>query len=155
MPVTRPWKDRNPLDQTPTRFRERPRVHVAVPGQTPGTMEHEDWAPEQAAGTVRRLWRQTMSGVPAPPPVAVSLSPAIFTRALRYKASSSYKPSGTLNTRLSMLHTVVRMVARQPRPVLEAGTRRGRPTVRNRMQSFGSRVQPLNRRVIASQREAE
>lgn len=153
MPVTRPWKERNPLGQTPTRFRERPRVHVQIPGQTPGTMEHEDWAPEQAQGTIRRLWRQVMSGQPGPPPFPVSQAPAIFTRALRYKAASTYKGAGSQNTRLTMLHTVVRMVARQPRPVLEAGTRRARPTVRNRMSSFGSRVQPLNRRAPAAQKE--
>lgn len=149
------WRQPNPLGQTPTRFRERPRVHVAIPGQTPGMMEQDAKALgiDTAPGTVRRLWRQVLAGVPAAPPFPVSLAPALFTRALRYKASTTYKEAGTLNTRFSMLHTVVRQVARQPRPVIEAGTRRGRPTVRNRMTSFGSRVQPLNRRVPAAQRE--
>lgn len=158
MPQTQvgtPWRDRNPLGQSPTRFRERPRVHVRVPGQTPGTMEHEDDVNEQAVGTIRRLWRQTLSGTPAPPPYPVALEPAEFTRALRYKAASTYKEAGSLNTRFSMLHTVIRMVSRQPRPTYTAGTRRARPTVRNRMTSFGARVQPLNRRAPAAQREDE
>ncbi len=155
MPVTKPWRERNPLEQTPTRFRERPRVHVVIPGQSPGTKEQDPkgTATDTGAGTIRRLWRQVLSGQPGPPPVPVSQLPAIFTRALRYKTSTTYKPAGTLNTRLTMLHTVVRMVARQPRPVLSAGTRRGRPTIRNRMTSFGSRVEPLNRRAPAAQRE--
>lgn len=153
MPVTRPWKEPNPFGQTPTRFRERPRVHVTVPGQSPGTMESDDSATEQQPATIRRLWRQVLSGQPGPPPFPVAQAPAVFTRALRYRAATTYKPAGTLNTRLSMLHTVVRMVARQPRPILEAGTRRARPTVRNRMSSFGSRVPPLNPRVRAAQQD--
>lgn len=153
MPVTRPWKERNPLDQTPTRFRERPRVTVVIPGQSPGTMELDNSAEVQAAGSIRRLWRQTLAGDPGPPPFQVSLAPAIFTRALRYKVSSTYKEAGTVNTRFSMLHTVIRNVSRQPRPTLTAGTRRGRPTVRNRMTSFGARVEPLNRRAPAAQVE--
>ncbi len=157
MPVTKPWRERNPLEQTPTRFRERPRVHVAIPGESPGTREHDPkgTATDTGVGTIRRLWRQVLSGQPGPPPVPVSQLPAIFTRALRYKASSTYKEAGTLNTRLTMLHTVVRMVARQPRPVLTAGTRRGRPTIRNRMSSFGSRVEPLNRRAPGAQQESQ
>jgi len=154
VPVTKPWRDRNPLAQIPTRFRERPRVHVVVPGQSPGTMEQDDSAPELVGfGRIRRLWRQTLSGQPGPPPVPVSQLPAIFTRALRYKASSTYKEAGSSNTRLTMLHTVVRHTARMPRATLTAGTRRARPTIRNRMTSFGSRVQPLNPRVPAAQRE--
>lgn len=116
-------------------------------------MEHDDSATEQQPATIRRLWRQVLSGQPGPPPFPVSRAPAVFSRALRYRASTSYKPAGTLNTRLTMLHTVVRMVARQPRPTLMAGTRRARPTVRNRMSSFGSRVPPLNPRVRGAQAE--
>lgn len=150
-----PWRRRNPLDQEPLRFRERPRVFAVIPGESPGTMEHED-PPAlglDGEGSIRRLWRQTLAGNPGPPPFQVSAAPAIFTRALRYKVSSTYKEGGTVNTRFSMLHTVIRQASRQPRPTLMAGTRRGRPVIRNRMTSFGSRVTPLNRRAPAAQAE--
>lgn len=155
MAVTKPWREPNPLGQTPTRFRERPRVFVEIPGQSPGTMEHDDKgaAVDVQPGTIRRLWRQTIAGDPGPPPFQVSAAPAIFTRALRYKASTTYYPAGNSASRLSGMHTVIRMIARQPRPVLEAGTRRARPTIRNRMTSFGSRVEPLNRRAQGAQPE--
>ncbi len=148
-----PWRERNPLAQTPTRIRERTRVHVAKPGESPGEMEVDLKTGHEAFGKIRRLWRQTLAGTPAPPPVEVSKLPAIFTRAIRYRAQSVYRPAGSKNSRLSMLHTSVRMATREPHPTLSAGTRRGRPTVRNRMTSFGSRVTPLNRRAPAAQVE--
>lgn len=147
------WRRSNPLQQAPTRFREGPRVHVARPGQSPGTMEYDEQTGREAPGFIRRLWLQTLGGVPAPPPVDVSSAPAIFTRAIRYRAQSFYLPGGTKNSRFSMLHTVIRMAAREPHPTLSAGTRRGRPVIRNRMSSFGSRVTPLNRRAPAAQSE--
>lgn len=146
------WREPNPLGQTPTRFRERPRVHVVEPGRSPGTMEVDKrFDPDTASGTIRRLWRQVLAGVPGPPPVPVSQLPAEYTRALRYRAQSLYRPAGSTNSRFSMLHTVIAQRSRQPRAVYSAGTRRARPTVRNRMQSFGSRVEPLNRRAPAAQ----
>ena len=146
------WRRPNPLGETPDRARLRPHISIAQPGDSPGLMEWDDREYNgQAAGTIRRLWRQVVSGIPAPPPVDVSSSPAIFTRAIRYRAQSTYLPAGSMNSRFTNLHTVIRQASRQPRPTLSAGTRRGRPTVRNRMQSFGSRVTPLNRRAPAAQ----
>jgi hypothetical protein len=51
-----------------------------------------------------------------------------------------------MNARFSNMHTVFAAASRQPTPTLSAGARRGMPTVRNRMTSFGSRVAPLNAR---------
>jgi hypothetical protein len=146
------WRRPNPLGETPTRFRERPTVHVVEPGRSPGTMEVDRrFDPAVAGGTIRRLWRQVLSGMPAPPPVPVSQLPAEFTRSLRYRAQSLYLPAGSQNTRFSMLHTVIAQRSRQLRPVYSAGTRKARPVVRNRMSSFGSRVQPLNKPAPAGQ----
>jgi hypothetical protein len=146
------WREPNPLAQTPTRFREGPNVHVVDPGRSPGTMEVDRrFDPDTAPGTVRRLWRQVLAGIPGPPPVPVSQLPAEYTRSLRYRAQSFYLPAGTQNSRFSMLHTVIAQRSRQLRPVYSAGTRKARPTVRNRMASFGSRVEPLNRAAPAGQ----
>ena len=148
------WRRPNPLHETPDRWHERPRTHVSRPGESPGTMEFDDRQSDHIGlGTIRRLWRQVVAGIPAPPPFEVARQPAEFTRALRYRAQSLYLPAGSMSSRFSMLHTVITQASRQPRPMLSAGTRRGRPVVRNRMQSFGSRVEPLNRRVLAAQQE--
>src|SRR6266536_1749556 len=95
------WREPNPLDQTPTRFRERTRVHIRMPGQSPGTMEYDDETGDLAFGQIRRLWRQVLAGVPAPPPFNVAAEPATFTRALRYRAQSLYHGAGSSNSRFS------------------------------------------------------
>lgn len=141
----------DPQGQTPDRFREEPRVFVRRSGETPGTMELDTGAKVQAPGTIRRLWMQAVHPVPAPPPVQVAAAPLQITRALRYKASTNYLPAGSRNSRFTGMHTMIPNLARQPRPTRSAGTRQGRPTVRNRMESFGSRVTPLNPRVAAAQ----
>lgn len=145
------WRESNPRHQAPNRFRENTRVHVTQPGQSPGTMEFDEQTGQQAPGIIRRLWLQALSGIPGPPPVDVSSAPAVFTRGTRYRTQSFYMPAGSGNTRFTMLHTVIRMASRQPHATLSAGTRRGRPVIRNRISSFGSRVQPLNRRATAAQ----
>lgn len=146
-----PGRPRNPLGQDPTRIHGRPHVDVVRIGESPGTQDVDTRADRQGPGTIRRLWRQTIAFVPAPPAFPVSSSPATITRALRYKASTAYRGSGSSNTRLTRMHTHIPKRSRQPAPTVGAGTVRARPTVRNRISSFGSRVEPLNPRVRARQ----
>lgn len=140
----------DPVGELPDRFHDTPRVFVVRSGETPGTMELDTGAHVQAAGTIREFWRQSVHPVPAPPPYPVAAEPVQITRALRYKASTNYLPAGSLNSRFGGMHTTIVQASRQPAPTASAGTRQGRPTVRNRMESFGSRVTPLNPRVAAA-----
>lgn len=149
MPVR--GRPRNPLHQSPLRFHETARVFVAYPSQTPGLEQWDLRAGTLAAGTVRRLWRQQIRAPHrAPVPVAVSEEPFRPTVALRYLARSVYVGTGTTDSRFSALHTVIAKHSRQPIPTRGAGSHADRPTVRNRMVSFGSRVEPLNPRARAA-----
>jgi hypothetical protein len=103
-----------------------------------------------APGEVRRLWRPLVHPVPAPPPFEVSAQPCTITRATRYSTRSFYRPAGSSNTRFIGLHTVIKMAIRHKEITRGGGGTIGRPTVRNRMSSFGSRVPPLNPRVKAA-----
>ena len=143
MPV--PGQPRNPLGQTPTRFHTRRRVFVERPGASPGLMDVDDTRVDTAApGTIRRLWEQAVNMIPAPPPFPVSAAPTTITRALRYRASSLYQRAGNSNTREGRTRPI-RPPRHHGRPVtIAAGNQQGRPTIRNRMTSFGSRVPPVN-----------
>ena len=144
MPV--PGVARNPLGQRSTRFHRSPPRVVARAGETPGLNDVDTRADTAARGTIRRLWRQSFNLVPAPPPVDVTRNNGlgVVTRALRYKASSTYKAAGTDNTRFGAARVHVPSRHNQPRVTIAAGNQQGRPTVRNRMTSFGRRVPPVN-----------
>jgi len=92
----------------------------------------------------------------APTPDRGVLSPQGFqiTRALRYMTRSLYMGGGIDNTRYAMMHTVVGKQNMYKTVTVNTGQVRGRPTVRNRMSSFGSRVPTLNEQVLAAQSQA-
>lgn len=142
------------VGEAPRRFHERAYVSIWRIGETPGTLEYDRSTGVLDSGTIRRLWRQLVSPVPPPPPVNVAAAPFTGQRAIRYKAQSLYLPAGNQQSfardGIPGLHTVIVQATRQDRPTIGAGQNRNRPTVRNRMASFGSRVQPLNPRVEAS-----
>lgn len=143
MPV--PGQPRNPFGQTPDRFHERRKVFVARPGESPGLMDVDDTRVDTAApGTIRRLWLQAVNMIPAPPPFAVAEAPTTISRALRYKASSLYQRAGNDNTRFGARRPIVPARHNQRPVTVAAGNQQGRPTIRNRMTSFGRRVPPVN-----------
>jgi hypothetical protein len=144
MPVR--GRPRNPLGQTPTRFRERRQVFVARAGETPGLMDVDTRADTVAAGTVRRTYRQSINFVPAPPPVDITGNQGlgVVTRSLRYKASTVFRRAGNDNTRFGARRPFVPARHNSPRVTIAAGNQQGRPTIRNRMTSFGRRVTPVN-----------
>jgi hypothetical protein len=76
-----------------------------------------------------------------------------ITRALRYMTRSVYARSGEDNTRFPGLHTRILMRSRSKPVTIGAGQVRTRPTVRNRMTSFGSRVPTINQAVPAAEAE--
>lgn len=111
-------------------------------------------------GTIRRMWRQTVNLIPAQAayswsenspqpdrPIAHHPGPDGVTRALRYMTRSIYAGSGIDNTRFSGLHTNIPLRVRSKPVTIGAGQVRTRPTVRNRITSFGSRVPTLNQPV--------
>lgn len=149
MPV--PGRPRNPLGENLGRFHRRRIVFLARPGESPGLMDVDDTRVDTAAaGTIRRLWQQAVNMIPAPPPFPVSQAPLGITRAIRYRASTAFLRSGNSNTRFGARRPIV-TPRHNSRPVtIAAGNQQGRPTVRNRMTSFGSRVPTVNRPAAAA-----
>lgn len=153
----------NPGNEQPHRFNlwERP-PPVARVGETPAVQYINRRGNVLAVGQIRQLWRQVVGFIGAPAPYSwtgnapnpgqPSVSPRGFqiTRALRYLTRSYYAPAGADNTRFAGLHTRIQPKARSKPVTLGAGLTRSRPTVRNRMTSFGSRVPPINHPVPAA-----
>jgi hypothetical protein len=119
-----------------------------------------------AAGTVRRFYRQSINFTPAQGPFSWTANglnadgnpeaPTVvgLTRALRYQTQSTYEGAGIDNSRYAALHTVVRKQNMYKPITIAAGSVRGRPTVRNRLTSFGSRVPTLNQAVQAAESQS-
>jgi hypothetical protein len=154
-----PGRPRNPEGELPLRFRDVPHAVVVVEGETPGTKETSLRGNVLAPGTVRTLWRQTVAYIGAAPAYSWTANSSFFTRArlfqptraLRYMARSFSLPAGSDETRFGAPRPHQEHETRQPHPTITAGTRRNRPTVRNRMTSFGSRVQPIVSRVSGAE----
>ena len=154
----------NPAGELPDKFNRwgRP-APVADMGETPGLMYITLRGCVLGDGQVRRMWRQAIGYIAAPAPYSwtgngpqpgrqnSSLSPFEVTRALRYMTRSLYAPAGDDNTRFAGLHTKIIPRVRSMPVTLGAGTVQNRPTVRNRMSSFGSRVPTLNQPVQAGE----
>jgi len=64
---------------------------------------------------------------------------------------SVYAGQGIDHTRFDMLHTVVNKQNMYKTVTINRGQNRNRPTVRNRITSFGARVTPLNQQILAAQ----
>lgn len=153
----------NPDGDTPDRINpwEWPEP-IAEPGRSPGTMVLSLRGNVLGAGQVRRLWRQSVQYIAAqasyswtdsaPGPGRPITRPGALglTTAVRYMTRSLYAAGGTDNSRFGALHTTVHPKVRSKPVSLNAGGVRNRPTVRNRLTSFGSRVTPLNSKVPAA-----
>ena len=155
---------RNPGQEQPTFFNlwQRPGP-VWWPGRTPGTMFASLRGNLLGWGQVRRMWRQSVNltaaqapyswtrSAPAPGRTSIPPGPLDITRALRYMTHSLYVAAGNDNSRYANLHTVVRKQNVYKTVTVNVGQNRNRPTVRNRLTSFGSRVPTLNRQVAAAE----
>lgn len=132
---------------------------VAKMGDSPGLMYVTLRGCVLGAGQIRRLWRQSVNYIAAPPTYSWTANGVVaertggyqITRALRYMTRSVYMGSGIDNTRFEGLHTEITPKVRSMPVTLGSGQNRGRPTVRNRMTSFGSRVPPLNPPVLGAE----
>lgn len=152
----------NPDGELPTRFNRwgRP-APVAQMGRTPGLMFVNLRGEILGAGQIRRMWRQAVGLMNAQAPYSWSANgntqaspPAVgVTRALRYMTRSVYMGSGIDNTRFAGLHTVIKPRVRSKPVTVGAGQTRSRPTVRNRISSFGSRVPTLNQPVTGAEEQ--
>lgn len=156
---------KNPQHEEPDRVnRWLAPLPIAVLGESPGLMVLDRRGMTLGAGQVRKNWRQAINEViPAEPYDRVTMSPAPgrpagrprpaigLTQALRYMSRSLYVGSGNDNSRFENMHTVITHRSRGMPVTLGAGTVQNRPTVRNRMTSFGSRVPVLNPRVPAAE----
>lgn len=150
---------RNPENAGPTLFNmwKRPGA-LAVPGRSPGMMVVTLRGCILAAGQIRRLWRQSVNFAPAQGPYSWTengndrtLTNGVgITRALRYMTRSLYVGGGIDNTRYDEFHTIIKKQNYYKTITVGKGQTRSRPTVRNRMTSFGSRVPTLNHSVPAA-----
>ncbi len=161
MPV--PGQPRNPFGQTPDRFVLHAPRFVAQAGRTPGLMEEDLRHDRQQAATIRRNWRQAVDYLGmgfvfswthnAADPGRGTLGRDQVTRALRYLASTRYVGAGNF-----LAYGAPRPLVpgrHSSRPVtVQTGNRQMRPTVRNRLTSFGSRVPPINSGVPAAESSA-
>ena len=149
---------RNPENRTPNFFnRWKAAKPVAIPGRSAGLNIVSLRGMVLAAGQVRHLWRQAIGYIPATPayswtanspqpdnPITVPKRGVGVTTALRYKATSYAMEAGRDNTRHAGLHTVYPKQNRYKPITVNAGQKKGQPTTRNRLTSFGSRVPVLN-----------
>lgn len=156
---------RNPDDAAPTLFNHWKRPGALYwPGRSPGMMTITLRGCVLAAGQIRRLWRQPSNVIAPqapyswtqnrPQPGAPEFLPGAgvgITRALRYMTRSVYVAGGTDNTRYDALHTVIKHENHYKTITVGKGQTRSRPTLRNRMTSFGSRVPTLNQQVQAAE----
>lgn len=157
----------NPHHEVPNRFNlwGRP-APIAEMGRTPGLMQFSRRGNRLGPGQIRRMWRQTVNVInaqaafswsenaPQPDrPLTVNPGPDGITRSLRYMTRSIYMGSGIDSTRFSGLHTRIYPRVRSKPVTLGAGQVRTRPTVRNRITSFGQRVPTLNQPVQGAENE--
>jgi len=154
---------RNPENREPDFFNHwlRP-PPVWWAGRSPGTMIVNLRGNVLGHGQIRRLWRQSIDYIPAQLPFSwTANSPTAdrpgspvdgfhITRALRYMTRSLYMGQGSDHTRFDNLHTNVPNFNLGKHPTIGHGQSRGRPTVRNRLTSFGSRVPTVNKQHPAS-----
>lgn len=154
---------RNPGDEQPTKFQHWDSAGpIMWPGRSPGMMAITLRGCVLGAGQIRRMWRQSVGMIPAqapyswssntPTPIRPGLEyPALgVTRALRYMTRSVYMGGGEDNTRFAEMHTIVKKQNRYKTVTVAGGSVPGRPTTRNRLTSFGSRVPTLNQAVSAA-----
>jgi hypothetical protein len=154
---------RNPEQRTPTFINrwDEPVPTIQL-GRSPGTMLMTLRGQRLATGQVRRLYKQKTNEIqPGAPYNQVALTPSSsnpaahhqpvgISQGWRYMISSRYIGAGDGLSRwggtgrpLHQKSTSFRHV--NPTPTLGAGNKsRGRPTVRNRLTSFGSRVPTIN-----------
>lgn len=157
----------NPGLEQPDRFNnwDRPGP-IFWPGRSPGMMTVTLRGCVLGAGQIRRLWRQAIDFIPAQAPFSWTenapgpgrgvSSPGAFqvTRALRYMTRSLYVGGGVDHSRFDAMHTVIVKRNAYKTVTVNAGAVRNRPTVRNRMTSFGSRVPTLNQTVTAAENQS-
>lgn len=115
-------------------------------GQTHG-LDHAIPEQKQPGVTIRRVVHAKAASIAAPPPEQWSWvdNPRVVTVPVRYRASTRFRAAGTSNTLVRGVPRPIRKATSvQPRVTRQAGNAPSRPTVRNRLTSFGSRVPTLN-----------
>lgn len=153
----------NPGQEQPTRWNrwDRPGP-LWWPGRSPGLMQITLRGNTQGYGQIRRLYRQAINYLPAQAAYSWTANGIVrgsyrgvdITRGLRYMTRSVYAANGTDNSRYANLHTFIGKQNFYKTPTVGAGQVRNRPTVRNRLTSFGSRVPTLNSQVSAAESQS-
>lgn len=161
---------RNPGFEQPDKFNQWGRPGpVYWPGRSPGMMAITLRGCIMAVGQVRTLWRQTVDFIPAQGDFSWTANGrgssgvddkigharvVDLTRNLRYKTQSFYIGAGIDNSRYEGIHSIIRKQNMYKPVTVAGGSVRGRPTVRNRLTSFGSRVPTLNQAMSAAENQS-
>lgn len=139
-------QSRNPLGQTSSRFRDV--FHPRYTRRQDVAIAHR-----QEPGTIRRWWRALAGYTGGPPPFSWTrngfapeprVGAAVTTPEFFALTTTNVL---TVGNQLSnpMLRPIVKpRVQYPPAPLTWVGNRQGRPGVRQRIASLGSRVPPLN-----------
>lgn len=154
----------NPGGYKPDRFNHwNEHGPIAVLGESPGLMVMSRRGGVLAWGQIRKLWQQSVNVIPAQAPYSwttnspqpgrleVGYDAFQLTRAVRYMTRSLYQRAGNDNTRFSELHTVYPKFNRYKTVTTAVGNAPGRPTTRNRITSFGTRVPVLNPQLTSAE----
>lgn len=106
----------------------------------------QEQIPEQLApGDVHGNWRSSVGSIPGPAPFSWVENPREITRPLRYKVRSLFRGAGNSASMTNAKPRPVRVrQARMTAIVRLAGNAPAKPSIRNRLTSFGSRVPPVN-----------
>lgn len=154
---------RNPNGEIPDFFNHWNQPGPVVwPGETPGTMQVSLRGNVLAAGQIRTMWRQAIDYIAAQAPFSTTTSsnPSagsangyMITRALRYMTRCIYEGAGIDHSRFDGMHSKIANDTKYVTITYGAGNTPSRPTIRNRMSSFGSRVPTLNTVVPAAENQ--
>lgn len=106
----------------------------------------QEQIPEQLAdGDVHGNWRSSVGSIAGPAPFSWVDNPPLITRPLRYRVISIFRGAGNSASMTNAAPRPVRVrQARMSAIVRLAGNAPAKPSVRNRLTSFGSRVPPVN-----------
>lgn len=128
----------------PPRNARRKVVFVARVGQYGGLDDIQIADAVQPGVTVRRNVHTQVNSIAAPPPFGWVDNPPVVTSPLRYRATTRFRRVGTDRSINAAARPIVPRKIQQSIITRQAGNAPSRPTVRNRLMSFGSRVPTLN-----------
>lgn len=142
--VTRP---RSEVPSRRQRGRERAEPTSSLVDRQAQALADQTVPEQRGAGTIRHLWRSAFGSIPGPAPFGWAQNPrtpSSTRRTLRYRATYLGRGAGTSRAITGAPRRIIAPRVRVSPITRQAGNAPSRPTVRNRLRSFGSRVPTIN-----------